>query len=205
MAPGRHFRGPAATAFKSVVLQCEAELAAFVDLLVKNDVRSYLEIGAKFGGSLWRIGTALPLGARIVAVDLPDGTDEWELSNISLRACVYQLMDYGRDAHVLWGDSTDELIVRNVRHLGPFDAMLIDGDHQLGGIMKDWENYGPQARIVAFHDIAWKNEPQDRGYRIDAPAAWDQVKANYRHVEIRLDPTGRDNGIGVLWRQHPTG
>jgi predicted O-methyltransferase YrrM len=205
MAPGRHFKGPPETAFKSLLLQHEGELAAFIDLLRQHQVTRYLEIGAKFGGSLWRIGRALRVGSRIVAVDLPGGTAEWSLSEQSLNACVTALRDIGQDAHVMWGDSADEQTVRAVRALGPFDAVFIDGNHTLSGIRQDWANYGPLARrIVAFHDIAWRNEPQDRGYVIDAPAFWAELKPHFRHVEIRLDPTGRDNGIGVLWRPPPT-
>jgi predicted O-methyltransferase YrrM len=204
MAPGRHFRGSPETAFRSLVLQHEGELSAFTDLLRLHQVKRYLEIGAKFGGSLWRIGLALPRGSRVVAVDLPCGTDEWSLSEQSLTACVTALRDIGQDAHVVWGDSADEKIVDVVRALGPFDVVLIDGNHTLSGIRRDWVHYAPMARIVAFHDIAWRNEPQDRGYVIDAPAFWAELKPHYRHVEIKLDPTGRDNGIGVLWRQPPT-
>jgi predicted O-methyltransferase YrrM len=200
MAPGRHFKGSPDTAFRSLVLQHEGELAAFIELLRQHRVTRYLEIGAKFGGSLWRIGRALRVGSRVVAVDLPGGTDEWAASEQSLTACVTALRDIGQDARVVWGDSADEEMVRAVRALGPFDAVFIDGNHTLSGIRRDWANYGPLARrIVAFHDIAWRNEPQDRGYRIDAPAFWAELKPHFRHVEIRLDPTGRDNGIGVLW------
>jgi hypothetical protein len=204
MAPGRHFRGPPEAAFKSLVLQHEGELADFIALLRQNRVTRYLEIGAKFGGSLWRIGWALPRGSRIVAVDLPGGTAEWSLSEQSLTACVTALRDIGQDAHVVWGDSADEKIVEVVRALGPFDAVFIDGNHTLSGIRRDWANYGPLARMVAFHDIAWRNEPQDRGYLIDAPAFWAEVKQHHPHVEIKRDLTGRDNGIGVLWRPPPT-
>jgi predicted O-methyltransferase YrrM len=204
MAPGRHFNGPAETAFKSLMLQHEGELVDFIDLLRHNRVTRYLEIGAKFGGSLWRIGNALPLNSRVVAVDLPGGTDEWSTSEQSLTACVTALRDIGQDAHIVWGDSADEKIVEVVRALGPFDVMLIDGNHTLSGIRRDWANYAPMARIVAFHDIAWRNEPRDRGYLIDAPAVWAELKPHFRHVEIKRDPTGRDNGIGVLWQPPPT-
>jgi hypothetical protein len=204
MAPGRHFKGHAEAAFKSLVLQHEGELSAFIELLRQHRVTRYLEIGAKFGGSLWRIGLALPLGSRIVAVDLPGGTAEWPISERSLSACVRALRRTGRNAHMVLGDSADEETIQAVRALGPFDAVLIDGNHTLSGIRRDWANYGPLARMVAFHDIAWRNEPQDRGYVIDAPAFWAELKPHFRHVEIRLDPTGRDNGIGVLWQPPPT-
>jgi len=200
MAPGRHFRGDPAKAFERVVLQYEAELTAFIDLMIKNSVRSYLEIGSKFGGSLWRIGSALGVGSRVVAVDLPDGTDEWDASHASLSACIDRLRERGCDASVILGDSTDADTIDAVKQLGPFDAIFIDGDHRLEGIQKDWANYGPLGKMVAFHDIAWRNGPKDRGYIIDAPIFWADVKHKYRNAEIKLDPTKRDNGIGVLWK-----
>jgi hypothetical protein len=46
-------------------------------LLQREGVRSYLEIGSKFGGSLWRVANSLPPGSRIVSVDLPNGTKAW--------------------------------------------------------------------------------------------------------------------------------
>lgn len=200
MAPGRHFRGDPATAFESVVLQYEAELAQFIDLMVKNSVRSYLEIGSKFGGSLWRIGSALGEGSRVVAVDLPEGNSDWSASHASLSSCIERLCDRGCDANAVFGNSADTKTVEAVKKLGPFDMVFIDGDHSLAGIKKDWANYGPLGKMVAFHDIAWRNEPRDRGYIIDAPGFWADVKRDYRNVEIKLDPTNRDNGIGVLWR-----
>ena len=41
-----------------------------------------------------------------------------------------------------------------VKKRGPFDAILIDGDHSLAGVSKDWQLYGELAPLVAFHDIA---------------------------------------------------
>jgi predicted O-methyltransferase YrrM len=40
--------------------QDPAEIAAFCALLAREGVASYLEVGAKFGGSLWRAALALP-------------------------------------------------------------------------------------------------------------------------------------------------
>jgi hypothetical protein len=59
---------------------------AFAPLLVREGVTSYLEVGSKFGGSLWRAANALPKGSRIVSVDLPGGTKAWKESEASLKA-----------------------------------------------------------------------------------------------------------------------
>jgi hypothetical protein len=65
----------------------------------------------------------------------------------------------------------------------------------------DWLNYGAMARIVAFHDIGY--DLGDRPvptWKIEVPKVWNEIKQGYRHEEIKLDPTKRDNGFGILWR-----
>lgn len=183
-----------------MMLQDEAEISALADLFQREGVRSYLEIGSKFGGSLGRIAKMLPAGSRIVSVDMPNGTKAWNESRVSLSALVSDLRSRNYDARIIWGDSQYAGVVEKVRELGPFDAILIDADHRLPGVTADWKNYGPLGRIVAFHDIAWRRAPDWVGTRIDVPEFWDSIKGDYRHQEIRFCPTGKNNGIGVLWR-----
>lgn len=188
--------------YLTAINQDETEIAAFVDLLVGEGVMSYLEIGSKFGGSLWRVANALPAGSRIVAVDLPDSAGGHSASRASLTACIEALRTKGYDAQLIWGDSTDPTLVEQVRALGPFDAMLIDANHTLPYVTQDFANYGPMGRMVAFHDIAWKRKGDwTEGKRIDVPQFWASVKtAAARWQEFRFCPTGKNNGIGVLWR-----
>lgn len=177
--------------------QVEAEIAWFVQLLQRENVTRFLEIGSKFGGSLWRIGCALPKGSCIVSVDMPMSRTTQD----PLEMRVKQLNERGYDAHLIIGDSTSSGVIGEVKALAPFDACLIDANHTLPYVTKDWLHYGSMAKIVAFHDIAWKRPPEwNGGYRIDVPEFWQSIKKNYRHEEVRLDKTGRDNGIGVLWR-----
>lgn len=181
--------------------QDEAEIAAFCALLVAEGVRSYLEIGSKFGGSLWRVGSALAPGARLVSVDLPGGTKAWRESEASLKECHQALRAMGHETHAIWDSSFDAKTIEAARALGPFDAILIDGDHRMPGVTQDFANYGPMGRIVAFHDLSWRRAPEWIGTRIDVPEFWDSIKGDYeRTEEFRLCPTGKNNGIGVLWR-----
>jgi predicted O-methyltransferase YrrM len=176
--------------------QIEAEIAAFVHLLVSEGVRSYLEIGSKWGGSLWRVANALPAGSRIVSVDLPWGKRETEPH---LVACYQALKEKGYDTHLFLGDSTSETMIEEVRALSPFDAVFIDANHTEPYVRQDWANYGPMGKIVAFHDINWKPRPQPSSkLPIDVPKVWNEIKAGFRCEEIVFD--ARDNGIGVLWR-----
>lgn len=186
--------------YRSQALQDDAEIARLADILKEEGVTSYLEVGSKFGGSLWRLANALPVGSRIVAVDMPNGTKKWQESSASLKACCAELTRLGYDAHIVWGDSTDPKTIAEVWALGPFDATLIDANHTLRYVLADWFTYGAMARIVAFHDIAWSRAPDWVGTRIDVPQFWNGIKDDFRHEQIKLCPTGKNNGIGVLWR-----
>lgn len=187
--------------FEKEVLQDEREISEYCDVLRAEEVRLYLEIGSKFGGSLWRAAQAMPKGSRIVAVDLPNGTKAWAESSKSLVDCIAELNRSGYDAHLIWGDSKAAEVIRKVKLLGPYDAIMIDADHRLPGVTADWENYASMSRkMVAFHDIAWRRAPEWKGVRIDVPQFWNSIKGNYRHKEIIHCPTGKNNGIGVLWK-----
>lgn len=182
-------------------LQDPDELAAFVALLKQEGVSSYLEIGSKWGGSLWPVGSAMPPGSKIVAVDLPMGTVAWSQTQNSLRTCTAELRALGHQVTLIWGDSTNPGVIKQVRELGSYDAVLIDANHTRSYLARDWSNYADICRIVAFHDISWKRAPDWKGTRIEVPQFWDDIKTSYKHTEIHLDKSGKNNGIGVLWRQ----
>lgn len=96
---------------ETYILQDKAELAAFIDLLKKENVGSYLEIGSKFGGSFWPISNSLPKGSRVVSVDLPHGDKSFKENEGHLRECVGALKQRGYDAHLIIGDSTDKAVI----------------------------------------------------------------------------------------------
>ncbi len=168
------------------------EFAAFTALLHRENVTSYLEIGSKRGGSLWLVARVLPSGSLMVSVDMPYGTANRE----ALCVTIQKIRDE-RSIRVvsIIGDSHDPKVVEKVRACAPFDVAFIDGDHSFNGVSCDWKNYGPMARIVAFHDISWKRKPRED--RIEVPQFWDGIKHGRRWDEIRLDR--KNNGIGILW------
>ncbi len=178
---------------KTAALQDPAELVEFARLVTQENIKSYLEIGSKFGGSLWHVTCAMPMGSRIVSVDLAGDAD--------LKECIKRIKSLGYNAHLLTGDSTDPRIVETVKALGPFDLCLIDANHTEPYVRMDWLNYGPMARIVAFHDIGYDlGDRPPKPWKIEVPKVWNEIKVGYRHQEIKLCATGRDNGIGILWR-----
>lgn len=181
-------------------LQVEEEFDGFCEILKRENVKSFLEIGSKFGGSLRRAAMALPVGSKVVSVDLPNGTKLWNNTKPALIQTIKWLNDIGYNAHLIWGDSTDPKVVAQVEKLAPFDAIFIDADHRMKGVTADWKNYAHMGRIIGFHDIGWKRSTTWSGTRIDVPEFWNRIKKQYKHQEFLLCPTGKNNGIGVLWR-----
>lgn len=178
-------------------LQHAAEIDPFMDLLVKEGVRSYLEIGCFMGDTFHAIGSRLEPSSRLVAVEfglrLIGMPKEAEEIHASLKRVRDDLTAKRREVHVFFGNSRDEAIIEKVTALGPFDAILIDGDHSLRGVTADWNNYGPLGRMVAFHDIVGDN-PSSVGPK----PLWNELKGQYRHQEFIS--TGTERGVGVMWR-----
>lgn len=175
------------------------ELNEFCKFVGEHRVRSYLEVGSKYGGSLWHVARAMPRGSRIVSVDLPHlSTFKRPVSQPYLEQVVKELSS-NYDTTLIIGDSTDPEVVRKVGALAPYDLCLIDANHAEEYVRSDWKNYGPMAKIVAFHDIAWDmSRNPSKTFKIDVPKVWQEIIVGRRVREIRLCPT-RDNGFGILF------
>lgn len=182
--------------------QVESEIVGFIDLLRREKVTRFLEVGSRFGGSLWRIANALPKGSLIVSCDSGRGMGGNKPgATTSLKECVKLLSKAGYDAHLVVGDSQVPLTIAQVRQFAPFDAVFLDADHELLGVTRDWKHYGRMSRIVAFHDVGWIKPPDYQNSKVvRVPELWDDLKAKYRHEEFIDYSTGATMGIGVLWR-----
>lgn len=191
--------------YETYVLQDKQELGAFIALLKAENVKSYLEIGCKFGGSLWPIAQSLPRGSRVVAVDLPHGDTSFKDTEPHLRQCVDALRQKGYDAQLIIGDSTDPEVVDAVRLLGPYDAVFIDANHTVEYVKKDFANYSPMTKLIAMHDINFFRPGGLPPHKkpIEVPEVWKEIKEGRRFIEIiKGVPNSvgcRDNGIGVIW------
>ena len=112
----------------------------------------------------------------------------------SLEQCVDELMQLGYDAYFIFGDSTDPATIEQAKFLGPYDAVFIDGNHSPKYVMADWNNYGPMARIVGFHDINWNNSwvsakgkdqtPDET--LMGAPKIWNQIKQGRQFQRVQV-------------------
>lgn len=182
--------------------QVESEIEGLIKILVDEKVTRFLEVGSRYGGSLWRIAKALPKGSIIVSCDSGGGMGGNKPGALeSLKECIERLRQDGYHTHLIIGDSQREYAIDEVKRHAPFDAVFIDADHEYRGVKKDWQNYGPLARIVAFHDIGWK-KPADynQSKLVEVPKFWNDIKTGRRHEEFIDYSTGRTMGIGVLWR-----
>lgn len=168
--------------------QIKEEFDWFCAIMRRENVRSYLEIGSKYGVSLRMAAACLPVPSRIVSVDI--GARPMLINTIG------GLCAAGYDAHMIAGDSTSDATVTLANGLGPFDCCFIDANHMTEYVEKDFANYGPMCRMVAFHDVGWR--PTEWGTdKIHVPAVWNKIKDRYRHEELCLSPNS--HGIGVVW------
>lgn len=162
--------------------QNEKEFEAMLEHLKR--AASLLEIGTRYGETLKRMARVMPKGSRVVSVDIGDDPllPDQRPSIYWKRACVDLAADY--DVHLIEGNSQDLSVVRRVAELGPFDFCLIDADHETQAVRKDWENYGPLCKTIAFHDIAADS----------VKTVWNEAKRARDHREY----VHSSMGIGVL-------
>jgi hypothetical protein len=177
------------------------EVHEFIRQLQAAGVRSYLEIGCRYGDTVHAVGMALPAGSRIVACDLPDAKNG--KSNVGrhpdsatyLHRAVQNLIEEGRDGQVVLGNSQDPAIIAAVKALGPFDAILIDGDHTPAGARADWKNYSPMARkITALHDIFGESSAAKGPKPLFA-------ELRERHHGVAIAHDGLRRGFGLLFME----
>lgn len=182
------------------VAQRAAELSRLIEILKENDVTKYLEIGSRYGDTFHEIMRNLPPSSTGVAVDMVAGPWGRSDSREYLEAAVNDLIEKGYNASCVFGNSTSSATKQLITHrCHTYDCVFIDGDHQLEGLILDWINYGPLAKMVVFHDIDGRGKKDSvTKAPVDVPYVWDILKSRYKHEEI-ICKKNRGMGIGVLW------
>ena len=178
--------------------QYQKEIKGFIQLLKDEGCTSYLEVGCRYGDTWHAIGMSLPEGSKLVACDLPGAKSGQkhkgchQNSGIYLKRAGKDLCKHGQNAHVIIGDSQDQETITKVATLAPFDIILIDGDHTANGVRTDLENYGPMARMVAFHDICGTGK-----WARQIRPIFEKFGKGKKSIEFAHD--GLRRGIGVVW------
>lgn len=177
--------------------QDEGELRSFIALMQERGVRRYLEVGSRHGDTFWEVMTNLPAGSVGVAVDMPGGPWGNSKSRLHLERAVADLKARGYKVSTIFGNSQTDATKRLIVGRGPYDAALLDGDHTLAGVTKDWKLYQNIAPLVAFHDIVGTGaHDKVTGNPVEVPILWEQIKASHQTVEF-VTP-GSMMGIGVV-------
>ena len=173
--------------------QDKVELEQMLKLVAGS--KSVLEIGSSFGGTLKQMASVMPRGSTIVAVDMPsDETPKYLNQQASLKEVCRQLSILGANVQLILGDSHSAQVIERVSHYAPFDFVFIDGDHSYEGMKKDWENYGPMGKVIAFHDIA--------GGLPECKRCWDEIKATGVHTEEIINKYSKQKfGIGIVYQE----
>lgn len=185
-------------------LQVESEFAAFLDFLKIKGVTSYLEIGCASGDTFHAVMSSLPPGCEGTAIDWPEKSWGIENSRAALERAVADLNEKGYFTQALFGSSIDPAIVKQAEGGAPYDAVFIDGDHTLAGVLGDFMAYAPLAgRIIALHDIANHGKKNKRGEIIDVALFWETIKKAlaWKCEFAEFIEPGSEMGIGVMWEK----
>lgn len=178
--------------------QDEWELTSFVTFLRDRGVKKYLEIGARECDTFHFVMSALGSQSFGVALDLPGGLWGKGTTGVKAIAAISNLQDLEYDVRLYLGDSREPALIAEMVKWGPFDAILIDGDHTYEGVKADWENYRDLAPIIAFHDIVGHDQFEKVTRRgVEVPRLWAEIKASGANVVEFVSP-GSAMGIGIV-------
>lgn len=124
--------------------QHSKQFAPYLVQLARLPIRSYLEIGVKYGGTF------------VITVEYLSRFREMRKAiGIDANFCP-SLIRYERmnpRARFVQLNTRDPRFAELIAAEGGFDLVLIDGDHEEDGCRKDFEIVDPWANVLVFHDI----------------------------------------------------
>jgi hypothetical protein len=107
-------------------------------------------------------------------------------------------------SHLIRADSHGQLTLERVKSIlngKEIDFLFIDGDHTYEGVKKDFKMYSPLVKnggVIAFHDIV----PGPKGNVGGVPEFWQEIKSEYKYLEIVKDGNQGGCGIGLVYKNH---
>jgi predicted O-methyltransferase YrrM len=183
-------------------IQISYEIVKLLELVAELKPKVILEIGTAGGGTLFLFTRVADSEALIISIDLPavfgllgEGYPMWKIP-------LYKSFSKEKQKiFLIQGDSHSIETLRKIKEIlrdDKIDFLFIDGDHSYEGVKKDFEMYSPLVRkggIIAFHDIV----PRRQETRCEVDKFWNEIKYNYRYIEIVRDWAQKRAGIGVLY------
>ena len=179
--------------------QVPQEIKTLLGIVRDRNVRSMMEIGTRWGGTLFLFSWTIPKDASIVSLDLPSEQSLKRGYDWLKRGYFANFVQKSQRLTLLRGDShcPTNLAKATSAIEGELDFLFIDGDHTYEGVKKDFEMYSPLVRkggLVAFHDICG----HDVGVS-EVDRYWQEIKDGYRHREIIENPKQTWAGIGLIY------
>jgi len=178
--------------FRISTLQVRSEILRLAEKVKALQPRRILEIGTARGGTLLIWATIA--SERVISCDLRD---------MSLQSGLLEsLPPPGSKCRVtlLSGDSHTAAFRQRVAETlqgEQVDFLFIDGDHTVGGVTQDYEEYKGFVRpggLIAFHDIVEKQSLASN----QVFDFWKTIRGKLDTEEIVNDPQQTGCGIGVV-------
>lgn len=181
--------------------QINAECAALMKRLLKENIRYACEIGTLNGGTLFLLTRVALEDAVIVSIDLPGGPFGGGYS--AERVPFYERFARAQQKVVCIRKDSKRIEAQLAleRAIGNnyLDYLFIDGDHRYEGVKYDFETYRRYVRpggLIAFHDILGAHpKRQELGVKM----LWEELKQRHpRRAEYVRDYKLGYAGIGVI-------
>lgn len=181
--------------------QINAEYAALMKRLQKENIRNACEIGTLHGGTLFLLTRVSLEDALIVSIDLPGGPFGGGYGEE--RVAFYEGMAREQQKVVcIRKDSKrieTQLALERALRDEYLDFLFIEGDHSYEGVKYDFETYRRYVRkggLIAFHDILGAHPTRKE---LGVKMFWDEIKPKYpRRAEYVQDYKRGYAGIGVI-------
>ena len=186
--------------FSIKLAQVKNEITKLLEILKDLNPKIILEIGTAGGGTLYLFTKILDPEATIISVDLPGGSfgggySKWKIP-------LYQsFTKKGQKIKLLRADSHNPKTFKLVKTFladKKVDFLFIDGDHTYEGVKRDFNMYSSLVKeggIVAFHDIM--ETAPGSGCKVNK--FWNEIKNDYKYLEIIEDIKQKWAGIGVIY------
>ncbi|MBN2738794.1 MAG: class I SAM-dependent methyltransferase [Spirochaetales bacterium] len=142
------------------------QFSKYLCFLSQFNIRSYLEIGIRWGGTFLIILEYLKRFGNIKRAVAIDFIDSPIIEKYKQQEPIVEFYRY---------DTQNEIFRDFINKQPSFDLVFIDGDHSQAGCFYDFNSLYDNAKIITFHDIVddhWKGVGR----------VWKHIKEEFSHI-----------------------